>query len=96
MVSLRNTINKEPMILSKSLFKFFLLRIAFGENDYNKPFEVNPEPWGDFEQIEVCFPNLLYSEAATQRCSKEKEFWKYTANLQESTHAEVRLHWPYE
>ena len=44
MVSLRNTINKEPVILSKSLFKFFLLRIAFGENDYNKPFEVNPEP----------------------------------------------------
>ena len=31
------------------------------------------------------------SEAATQRCSWEKVFWKYAANLQENTHAEVRF-----
>ena len=30
------------------------------------------------------------AEAATQRCFLEKVFWKYTANLQENTHAEVR------
>ena len=29
------------------------------------------------------------SEAATQRCSMKKVFWKYTANLQENNHAEV-------
>ena len=29
------------------------------------------------------------SEAAIQRCSEEQVFWKYTANLQENTHAEV-------
>ena len=29
------------------------------------------------------------SEAATRRCSSKKMFWKYVANLQENTHAEV-------
>ena len=32
-----------------------------------------------------------YSEAATQRCSYEKVFWKNAPNLQENTHPEVRL-----
>ena len=31
------------------------------------------------------------AEAAIQMCSEEKVFWKYAANLQESTHAEVRF-----
>ena len=30
-------------------------------------------------------------EAAAQRCSLEKVFWKYAANLQENTDAEVRF-----
>ena len=30
-------------------------------------------------------------EVALQRCSWEKIFWKYAANLQENTHAEVRF-----
>ena len=30
-------------------------------------------------------------EAAIQRCFLEKVFWKYAANLQENTHAEVRF-----
>ena len=34
-----------------------------------------------------------YSEAALQRCSLEKVFWKYEANLQEWTHAEVWFPW---
>ena len=34
---------------------------------------------------------LLSSEAAIKRCSYEKVFWKYAANLQENTHAEVWL-----
>ena len=36
--------------------------------------------------------NVTFSamnEAATQRCSYEKVFWKYAANLEEITHAEV-------
>ena len=28
-------------------------------------------------------------EVALQRCSQEKLFWKYEANLQENTHTEV-------
>ena len=32
---------------------------------------------------------LVVSEAALQRCSWEKVFWKYVANLQENTHVEV-------
>ena len=32
---------------------------------------------------------LVFSEAAIQRCSKEKVFWKYASNLQEKTHGEV-------
>ena len=40
--------------------------------------------------------NLLSSttlqvlEAALQRCSQEKVFWKYVTNLQKNTHVEVR------
>ena len=30
-----------------------------------------------------------FSEAAVQRCSSEKVFWKYAANLQENTHTKV-------
>ena len=37
----------------------------------------------------VLFPINRDSEAATQRCSEEKVFWKYSANLQKNTHAEV-------
>ena len=32
---------------------------------------------------------ILTTEAPLQRCSEEKVFHKYTANLQENTHAEV-------
>ena len=31
----------------------------------------------------------MQTEAATQRCSEEKVFWKYAANLQENTQADV-------
>ena len=37
--------------------------------------------------------NLTRTEAITQRCSLEKVFWKYAANLQENVHAEVRFYW---
>ena len=40
--------------------------------------------------INLWYKKLL-SEAATQRCSFEKVFWKYASNLQENTHAEVRF-----
>ena len=33
----------------------------------------------------------VLTEAALQRCSKEKVLWKYSANLPENTHAEVRF-----
>ena len=31
------------------------------------------------------------TEKARQMCSSEKVFWKYAANLKESTHAEVQF-----
>ena len=34
---------------------------------------------------------MTWSEAAVQRCSKENLFWKYAANLQKNTYAEVRF-----
>ena len=33
--------------------------------------------------------NIIVTEAALQRCSCEKVFWKYASNLQDNTHAEV-------
>ena len=33
----------------------------------------------------------LVTEAATQKCSYVKVFWKYAVNLQENTHAKVRF-----
>ena len=35
------------------------------------------------------FNLMKLSKAALKRCSYKKVFWKYTANLQENTHAEV-------
>ena len=35
------------------------------------------------------FNLMKLSEAAIKRCSYKKVFWKYAANLQENTHAEV-------
>ena len=51
----------------------------------------------DFYNIQRCAGDVTnqmlrdHSEAATQRCSEEKVFWKYAGNLQENTHAEVRF-----
>ena len=42
-----------------------------------------------FETLSYQIKVIAKSEAATQRCSQEKVFWKYAANLQENTHAEV-------
>ena len=33
----------------------------------------------------------LFTEAAVQRCFLEKVFWKYAANLQQTTYAKVRF-----
>ena len=35
--------------------------------------------------------NIEIIEAALQRCSYEKVFWKYAANLQENTHVEMQF-----
>ena len=37
----------------------------------------------------TCIYHMLDTEAALQRCSWEKLFRKYAANLQENTHVEV-------
>ena len=41
----------------------------------------------------IIFCKETFTEAALQRCSYEKVFWKYAANLEENTHAEV--YWNY-
>ena len=42
--------------------------------------------WFSYYSNDTIFLKL---EAALQRCSYKKMFWKYAANLQENTHAEV-------
>ena len=37
--------------------------------------------------------SIYFTEATIQRCSYKKVFWKYAANLQKNTHAEVWLRW---
>ena len=40
--------------------------------------------------VPIIFKGIFwYPEVAFQKCSKEKLLWKYAANLQENTHAEV-------
>ena len=39
--------------------------------------------------MEDVVPVVKVSEAAIWRCSWEKVFWKYSASLEENTHAEV-------
>ena len=39
--------------------------------------------------LNLCIFQVQWKEAVTQRCSWEKMLWKYAANLQEKTHAEV-------
>ena len=39
--------------------------------------------------IDGIYQNFDIAEAALQRCSWKKVFWKYTANLQGNTYAEV-------
>ena len=43
---------------------------------------------GKFE-IVIRMLLLCYTEASLQGCFYKKVFWKYAANLQESTYAEV-------
>ena len=42
-----------------------------------------------FHRILLIILENLTAEAAIQRCSYKKVFWKYAANLQENTHAKV-------
>ena len=44
-------------------------------------------------KISLQYQDIFFaaSEVATQRCSQEKVFWKYEANLQENTRAKVRF-----
>ena len=43
------------------------------------------------ENHHILLNRITATEAALQRCSYEKVFWKYVADLQESTHTEVRF-----
>ena len=60
----------------------YLNVISFIKHEKDTATEVYSEP-SQISTIEH------FIEAATQRCSKKKVFWKYAANLQESTHADV-------
>ena len=43
------------------------------------------------ENHHILLNRITATEAAFQRCSYEKVFWKYVADLQENTHTEVRF-----
>ena len=64
-----------------------------------KPLSANSTKWSNtlkqfVENSKQFWINVIekqYAEAAIQRCSQEKVFWKYVANLQENTHAKVQF-----
>ena len=45
--------------------------------------------YGSYQELQNQIENKDYTEAAVQRGFWEKMFWKYAANLQKNTHAEV-------
>ena len=51
----------ESMILSVCLIKSLLLVTAFKEKCLLKVVQSFPEAWDNFEQIQICFTNLLHS-----------------------------------
>ena len=52
-------------------------------------FVAKPELGQTNKQLQNLVVLHIKTEAAIQRCSLKKMFWKYVANLQENTHAEV-------
>ena len=66
------------------LQNFKLIRLQFKRVTQHKKWIYTYEHW---PMCKYC-TNYL-TEAVVQRCSLEKVLWKYAANLQETTHAEV-------
>ena len=56
---------------------------------WNERKKINEENWNRQSNSLEQLSNSCGSEAASQRWSWEKVFWKYAANLQENNHAEV-------
>ena len=52
--------NEESMMLCRCIIKSLLLLIALEEKCLLKVFQSYPEPWGNFEQIQIYFFNLLH------------------------------------
>ena len=47
----------------------------------------------NFVELSGQYPGWIpFSEAVIQRCSWKRMLWRYAANLQENTHAELRSH----
>ena len=57
--------------------------------DENSSRRVNLSEKPSQKILNQSFSQWVKSQAALERCSKEKVFYKYAANLQENTHNEV-------
>ena len=71
-----------------------LARYSLSQNDFNELFleeKLSHSNFGKTFSYMRCYSRFSQSEAAVQRYSEKKVFWKYAANLQENTHAEVRF-----
>ena len=86
-----NTPFKIPIIFCHWLSNFLSRYscVLFGATDYRRLNSLESYP------AHMCCSRTqtgsYWSEAVLHKCSKEKVFWKYEANLHENTHAEVQF-----
>ena len=72
-----------------AIFLFTNRRELFLEKCGGKSDRIHTQSSLKYPKVRYAFAKILATEAATQRCFQEKMFWKYAANLQENSHAEV-------
>ena len=72
-----------------AIFLFTNRRELFLEKCGGKSDRIHTQSSLKYPKVRYAFAKILATEAATQRCFQEKMFWKYAANLQENSYAEV-------
>ena len=78
--------NRVDVIFGSTVFTKNIQNLQKPHKSY---FVAKPELGQTNKQLQHSVVLHVKTEAAIQRCSLKKIFWKYVANLQENTHAEV-------
>ena len=78
--------NRVDVIFGSTVFTKNIQNLQKPHKSY---FVAKPELGQTNKQLQHSVVLHIKTEAAIQRCSLKKIFWKYVANLQENTHAEV-------